>query len=499
MDTEELNQALADVDVLELSLERTRVLGDLYEYLKAVWPILEPEQPFTENWHIRAICQELQDITLGRVEGDRFIFNVPPGTLKSILIGVVWPSWVWARNGKKRFLTASYGQHLTIRDNLRVRDIILSPWYQARFPIKLVEDQNTKTRYNTDKGGWRIATSVDGTGTGEHPDYIIIDDPLSASQAESDQERDRANQWFDRTISSRGLARGKVVVIIVMQRLHEDDLAGHLLKRGGVQHICFPMRYEKCTCPPDATDDTRCPPHKADRHWQPDPRDPRTENGELLFPQLFPEVKVAKLERDLGPYGTSGQLQQRPAPEGGGLFKREWFKFVDAAPRTPTRRARGWDTAASEGKGDYTAGVKISETIDETFVVEDVKREQLGPAGVDSLIKLTAQEDGVSCAQREEQEGGAAGVTVIKARAKLLKGFDYKAMPTSGNKITRAKPFRSQCEAGNVYLVRGPWNEEYIKELCNFPTGSNDDQVDGSSCSFNALLLEPRRIKSAVW
>jgi predicted phage terminase large subunit-like protein len=298
-------------------------------------------------------------------------------------------------------------------------------------------------------------------------------------------------------------------VIVVMQRLHEDDLTGHLLKKGGWGHVCFPMRYEKCTCPGAIEvipEDQRCPLHKADPNWAPDPRDPRTEPGELMFPALFDEKKVHLLELDLGPYGTAGQLQQRPAPEGGGLFKREWFKYADAVPAI-VRRVRGWDTAGTEGGGDYTAGVRICEgfawgpsaenpkvrKLQSTgqFFVEHVERKQVGEAGVNALMKATAEADGKACPIREEKDPGAGGKAVVAARARLLVGFDYGFNALGANKIVRAKPFRAQCEAGNVFLLRGDWNEEYLKELCSFPTGSYDDQVDGSSCAFNALLLEP--------
>ena len=125
------------------------------------------------------------------------------------------------------------------------------------------------------------------------------------------------------------------------------------------------------------------------------------------------------------------------------------------------------------------------------FFVEDIQRAQLGPDGVDKLVKATAELDGKKCGVREEKEGGSAGKAVTGARAKTLKGFDYAAVQISGDKVTRAKPFRAQCEAGNVYLVRGPWNEAYLQELCGFPTAKHDDQVDASSCAFNAVLLEP--------
>lgn len=496
-DESEFREELDDYEQNFIVLDRAELEGSLYRYVQEAWHLVEPSQPFVPNWHVMVLCFELEEVYHGRTK--RIIINIPPGTMKSLLIEVFFPTWVWARNSKKRFLTASYGSHLTMRDNLRARQIIESPWYQDRWQVRLQDDQNTKTRYNTTEHGWRIATSVNGQGIGEHPDFIIIDDPHTNAQAQSEVERQQALTWFDGTISTR-LGRNPAI-IVVMQRLHMMDLSGHLLARGGWKWIHWPMRY-MVTRP--ATDD--------DPGYAADPRDPRTEEGELLCPSLFPEDKVKQLELDLGPYGTAGQLAQLPAPEGGGLFQRSWFKFADKAPAL-MRIARGWDTAASEGKGDWTVGVKIGEEFvwevengkkrcisTGRFFILDVQREQFGPAGVDELFLSIANLDGKDVAQREEKEGGASGKTVIAARLKLLKGFNYAGVQLGGSKIVRAKPFRSQCEGGNVFLVRGSWNEEFIRELTQFPTGTHDDQVDAASCAFNSVLLEePPRKVSISW
>ena len=218
-----------------------------------------------------------------------------------------------------------------------------------------------------------------------------------------------------------------------------------------------------------------------------DPRQP----GEALWPAKYPIAELMKRKAMLGAYDFAALYQGLPAPSGGGLFLESWFanNFVDVAP-VVARRARGWDTAGTENDGDYTCGVRIAE-VDGIFYVEDVQRRQVGPSKVDDLIHTTAETDGYECAQREEKEGGSAGVAVIAARIKTLVGFNYAGVQISGSKVTRSKPFRAQCEAGNVRIVRGPWNAAYISELCGFPTAKHDDQVDGSSCAFNAVLLEP--------
>jgi predicted phage terminase large subunit-like protein len=468
---EDMGAAQEELEVIEAEVARRH----LKPFIEKVWHIVEPDFPLVWNWHLDELCLALEAVSRGELQ--RVIINIPPGTMKSLLVGVFWKAWEWASNPKLRYLNASYGAHLTIRDNLRLRDIVQSEWYQYHYGVEFASDQNAKELLKTTDGGWSFATSVGGAGTGEHPDRIVIDDPHTAEQARSDVERQKAANWFDRTASTRGLMRSPAMILI-MQRLHEDDLSGHLLKRGGWVHLRFPMRYMVAR-----------PKTDSDAGYTPDPRDHRTQAGDLLFPQLLPEEKVRQVELDLGPYGTAGQLQQIPAPEGGGLFKREWFKFVDAAP-VVARRVRGWDTAGTENDGDWTSGTKIAES-EGLFYVEDRVHGQLGPAGVDSLMLQTAQADGWGVGQREEKEPGGSGKAVVEARAKALVGYDYKWVLISGDKVTRAKPYRAQVEAGNVFLVRGDWNEEYIRQLCAFPTGANDDDVDSSSTAFNAVLLEP--------
>jgi len=491
-----MQDGLSELSRLAFLSERQALRDSLHLFVKAAWHIIEPGKPFIDNWHIRELCLQLEDVYYGRTK--RLLINIPPGSLKSLIVSVLFPAWVWLHNPRKRFLMASYGQHLTTRDNVRTRLIIESDWFQARWDIQLADDQNAKTRYNTNLHGWRIATSIDGVGTGEHPDFIIIDDPTSAEQAASDTTREAANDWFDNTISQR-LGR-KPAIIIVMQRLHKKDLCGHLIKRGGWKQLRWPMRFEKCTCPPNVTEETRCALHKDDPAWAPDPRDPRTEPGQLLCPEAYPEEEVRERELNLGPHGTAGQMQQRPSPEGGGLFKRAWFKFMDARPKRIVRSVRGYDTAATDGGGDYSVGVRMDEMEDGTWLISDVWRDQVSPAGLDKAMRANAEMDTKATVVREEKEGGSAGKSVVEARAKLLRGFDYKFVQISGSKPVRVGPFRAQVESGNVFLLRASWNEAYITELCDFPGGDHDDQADASGCTFNAILLEPKRNPmGAVW
>ena len=288
---------------LRVNLESVRAelaRRELPEFIRMAWPLVEPTTDLSWNWHLDELCDVLEAVTRGEIK--RLVINVPPGSAKSLTVSVFWPAWEWATDASLRYLTASYSDANTIRDNRRLRAIVSSDWYRKAYGVEVAGDQWAKIRFDTKAKGWRIATSVGGMGTGEHPDRIIVDDPLKAADARSIVSMEACCEWFDRTVSTR-VARNPAIVLI-MQRLHEGDLAGHLLAKGGFEHVCFPMRFD--------------PERK-------DPRDHRSQAGELLWPEMWPEEKVRQEELDLGPFGTAGQLQQRPAPEGGGLFKREWF------------------------------------------------------------------------------------------------------------------------------------------------------------------------------
>jgi predicted phage terminase large subunit-like protein len=461
------------------SMEAEAARRDLRVFIRRFWHVIEPDRPLVWNWHHDVICLVLMAITNGELL--RVIFNVPPGCSKSLFVSVFWPAWEWTRKPTLRYIVGTYGSHLSKRDNHRVRDIIRSPLYQKYYSVRIKEDQDEIMRYTTTRGGWRLATSIQGVGTGEHPDRFIIDDPTSSEDARSDVKREGANNWFDSTVSTRGIGIG-VAIVLIQQRQHKRDMTGHLLSKGGWTLIRLPMRYETTI-------------KIGDEVYEPDPNDPRSDPGELLFPQMYDEAKVRQMEIDLNAYGAAAQLQQHPAPAGGGLFKREWFEIVAVAPKS-SRRVRSWDTAATEevsarkkGKRDpdYTVGLLMSE-VKGIYYIENVKRGRWSPSGVDAVIAQTARLDGRSVRVRELKEPGSSGVAVISARRKLLQGFDYGEIPIYVDKVTAAGPFRAQCEGGNVKLVQGAWNEEFLAELEFFPFGGHDDQVDGASSAFNELV-----------
>lgn len=449
----------------------------LLAFIEQAWSHVEPATPFQSNWHIEGMARHLEAVSRGEIQ--HLLINIPPGGAKSLIVSVFWPAWEWTTQPGLRYLCASYDQSLSTRDNRRVRDLVQSEWYQARWPhLRLAHDQNQKTRFDTTAGGWRIGTSVGGRGLGEHPDRKIVDDPHNTRQSESDAKRQAAITWFDQMLSTRGVSRGAATVVIC-QRLHERDLSGHILSGPDAAKwtvLCLPMRYEPGRMAPTPLG------------WS----DPRTQAGELLWPALFPEPVVHALELSLGSYGTAGQLQQRPAPAGGGLFKRGWFELVDGIP-TRAEWCRSWDKAGTDQGGDYTTGALMAK-VGGLYYIADMIRAQLSSGQRNALIRQTAALDaarfGPAVKIRLEQEPGSGGKESAEISIRELAGYDVHALRATGDKVTRARPFAAQAEAGNIKLLANPaWNRVFLDELAVFPNGQHDDQVDAAAGAFNTLAL----------
>jgi len=431
------------------------------------------------------VAEKLDDVIAGKIR--RLMILEPPQNGKSEQVSRRFPAFAFGRNPDLRIIACSYGDSLAQDMSRDVQKIMDTPEYRTVFPsTRLAESGDTEKRTQGQFGivghrGYYIAAGVGGAITGKTSDIGIVDDPIkNREEAESEVYRERIWDWYKSAFMTRQFGAGGAI-IICLTRWHEDDLAGRLLKLA--KENAEADQWEVVSLPAIA--------EVADEHRQP---------GEALWPQKYPLSDLRRRKAGMGEYDWAALYQQTPAPSGGGLFKEEWFadKFVDAAP-VVARRARGWDTASKEGAGDYTCGVKIAEA-GGIFYVEHVVRGQWSPANAEAQMKLAVELDGPNCAQREEKEGGSAGTTVIDARTKTFAGKDYQGVQISGSKVTRSKPFRVQCEAGNVRIVRDRgvggvnnlgWNADYISELCGFPTAKHDDQVDGSSCSFNAVLLEP--------
>lgn len=456
-----------------------------HEFFRQAWDVIEGA-PLIDNWHIAALCEHLQAVTAGQIKN--LLINIPPGCSKSLTTCVLWPAWEWAADASVRFFFASYDQRLSTRDSVKCRALLASPWYQERWGgcFTLKDDQNQKTYFENDHGGYRLATSVGGHGTGEHPDRIIVDDPHPVKGAESEAERQSVLEWWDLTMSTRGVSRN-VRRVVIMQRLHTNDLAGHVLEQGGWEHLCLPMRHE-----PGRMKATSL-------GWT----DPRAEEGDLLTSGQFPEPTVAEMERNLGSYGAAAQLQQRPVPKGGGLFQADWLRwyrpdgvyFCLIRPETGLTDNIHWqdcrffvtaDLATSlKQEADYTVIAVWADDRQGRLILVDLYRGRC--QGPDILPKVKAAMQAWSCQFVVIESYGMQLAFVQSAVRAGLAAREYKE---KGDKADKAVPATIRMENGTVFLpdpkIR-PWAADVKKELLSFPRGEHDDCVDVLSMAAHTM------------
>lgn len=463
---------LPSLEQIERELSRRACAESLAEFVRQAWHVVEPATPLVWGWALDAICEHLEAVTNGDIT--RLLMNVPPGSMKSLLTGVFWPAWEWGPKGMPhmRFVGTAHEEQLAIRDSRKCRDLIKSEWFQDRWKLPLDPSLDGKREFGNMQRGVRQARAFTSM-TGVRGDRVILDDPISADNANSDAKLEAARIAFTETLPTR-VNNENSAIVVIMQRLNERDTSGVILDMGlPYVHLSIPMRYEP---------ENHC---RTVIGWE----DPRTVEGELMFPERFGEQQVSELEATLGSYGAAGQLQQRPVPRSGGLFNREWFKFLPEPPTDIAQIARGWDLAATvSNTAAYTAGVKIAKTRDGKIVIMDCKRERLSPNGVRSLIKTTAIADTSRCRVSIPKDPGQAAKGQVEQFSQDLMGFDCRFTPETGDKMTRAVPLAAQAEAGNVYLVEGAWNAAFLDEVCMFPNGKFKDQTDAASRAFSEVL-----------
>jgi hypothetical protein len=305
--------------------EAERLEGSLIDFVEAAWPTVDGSV-YQSNWSIDALCEHLQAVTEGQIS--RLLVNFPPRCGKTLVTSVCWPAWTWARRERSyrsgpgvKFLCGSYGHTLAMTNSNLTRRLILSPWYQGLWGNRfaLSGDQNSKTQFDNTAGGTRLASSVGGTLLGVGGDVIVIDDPHNVADVESEAERARALNWWSEISTTRLNDPKQAAIVVIKQRLHEEDVSGQILSSESDDwvHVSIPTRYDPgrhCVTVPVGVDQIV---------WE----DPRTEDGELMWPERFGEAQVDAIEAGLGPYLSSGRLQQSPQPKGGGIFKRDWWQL----------------------------------------------------------------------------------------------------------------------------------------------------------------------------
>lgn len=496
--------ALANVSVDEIALIRSICLESFYEFVREFWHVVVPEKPVL-NWHIRYICDEFQAdaerVFAGEPKLHDTIANVPPGSTKSTILSIMAPAWILARRPDMRVLAASHTQALTFELGRKCRMVIDSKLYQECFPdTQPSPDQWTKSLFITTRGGGRFACTVGGMSpTGFHAHFILVDDPLDPMQAKkkSGLEIEAANNFMSEVIPSRKVNSDLTVTWLIMQRLHQNDPTGSMLRKvgAGVRHICLP----------------------AERSVRVKPGHLRAKYVDgLLDPVRLNRKVLETKKKELGEFAYSGQYRQYPVPRGGGMFKVTRIQ-IDTPPPPGSKqwvgRCRGWDKAGTKDGGAYTVGLLMGRhrpigapkdgSMDRWWIL-DVIRVQYDSGAREELIQATAKLDGVGVLIGIEQEPGSGGKESAELTVKRLAGYRTRVIPAIGSKEDRADAWSEVVNAGGFYMAKDQsasgddaefsWNATFIEEARFFPYSTYKDQVDAGSIAFAVLAKGTRRV-----
>ena len=442
----------------------------LKHFIRYAWDTVEPAYEYIPNWHIDAICDHLESVRSSEIQ--QLLITIPPRCMKSLTCSVMFPAWVWTTSPEAKYVYSSYAQNLSTRDSMSMRRLVKSPWYQSKWEIMFEQDQDNKTKYQNQHTGYRIATSVGGQNTGEGGDYIFADDPHNVVEGESDAKRNTAIFWWDESMSSRLNDPKTGRRVVIMQRVHERDLVGHLLESGTWEHLKLPMEYNpKTVVSVKATGFT----------------DPRSEPGELLWEDRFGPDEVKRLKDNMGPYAYANQYDQEPAPRKGAMFDVDKIDIRQSPSGEIKKIVRAWDKAGTEGAGARTAGVKLAMLDNGRVCILDVVKGQWGATKRNQAMKNVAEMDGKGVRIWIEQEGGSGGKESAEFSVKEMAGFRARAEVPRGDKETRAEPLAIQIGVSNVECLSREWTQEYIDELRKFPNGKYKDQVDATSLALKKV------------
>jgi len=463
------------VNVTRADLDRELVRrGGLRAFVRLAWPQVEPQR-LVPGWHIDALCERLEAVT--RREVRDLAVNLPPGCSKSLIASVLWPSWVWTLDPSHRWIVASYSDEVVLRDARKARTLVTGDWFAARWPkVKLPTDASASkavSSYYTTAGGMRYSTTTRGSVTGQHCDTALVDDPLDPMGAASATELEACLEWWTGTMPTRFRDHKTSARVLIMQRLHERDLTAEF-RRAGAEVLCLPMRYDRA-------------------HPQRWPRDPRATDGELICPDRTPEEAVVRMETTLGPSRAAAQLQQRPVPAGGSVFRAEWFRRWTELPAGGTWSMEVDATFKATSDGSYVVIQVWCDDGPRHYLV-DQRRERMGFAATLGAIKaMRAQWPRVRTVRIENKANGPA---IIESLRTEITGV--VEVEPDGGKEARANACQGVVAGGGVYLPDetharyddgrkgAPWVAAFVHEAVTFPKGESDDQVDGMTQHLNA-------------
>lgn len=467
----------------KLKTEAGLLSGDLPAFVKAAWSILEPVTPLSWNWHLDLICEYLTIVKEKRLKEvfgadcEGVIFNVPPRTMKSLLITVMFPCWLWASDPARRWMFASYAEKLSTQHSVYRRNVMQSTWYQERWGhvVQFAKDQNQKTQYENSARGSMLATAMGALATGFGGDVLVFDDPLNPEQALSEAERNAVNVKFDTTFRSRLNDPATGAKIIVMQRLHEDDLTGHVLSYGGTQ-----WRHVKLPAIAEVDESWIFPISKRVETRKPD---------DLLWPERLSRPTLDAMKGSdgkvgMGSWAFAGQYQQNPAPLEGGLIKIGWASnLYKELPEKFDLMVQSWDCTFKDSDGsDFVAGQVWGKFAGKYYMLPYRTYERLAFGPTMTAIKAChAKFPRAHAILIEDKANGSA---IISELQKEISGII--PINPEGGKMTRAQATSPVWESGSMMLPDPtvfdvPWLADYQHNICTFPKAAHDDDMDATS------------------
>jgi predicted phage terminase large subunit-like protein len=421
---------------------------------------------FLPNWHLEVLAAKLEDVRQGRCR--RLIINMPPRFLKSLATTVAFPAWLLGHDPTKKILCVGYAQDVSNKFARESRTLMMSPFYRALFDTRISEERQAVEEYETTKGGSRVSTSVGGIVTSRGADIIIVDDPMKAEEAISDVRRNSLKEWYDNTLRSRLNYQETGAIIIVMQRLHIDDLVGHVQENEDWEVLSFPAI---------AVEDTEYEyqtPYGRRRVFR--------REGEVLQPALQSAATLEKLRRGMTDYNFTAQYQQNPAPRAGNIVKTQWLKFYEpgSEPADFQWTVQSWDTANKAAElNDYsvctTWGVK-----DKMLYLLDVFRKRLNYPDLKRAVMDLNGRFPRSTVLIEDKASGTQLIQELMQNTSIpVKAWKQNS---SGDKIMRLHAQTIYFDNGRILLPQdAPWLKDYIAEITAFPTFKYADQVDSTT------------------
>jgi predicted phage terminase large subunit-like protein len=465
------------IDRAIAALEAPDLEASLRDFILPAWNAVFPAIEYQHNWHIDAIADHLQAVDGGDLR--KLVINIPPRCCKSTLCSVLYPAWSWTRNQAKRFMFASYADSVTRRDSRFCRELLRCQWYRDRWghKVKIKPDQDCQLRYETTSQGMRLAVTVGGTNAGEGGDVIVIDDPHNFMEVYSQAHRQKAINWWTTAMSTRSNDPRAGARVVIMQRVHQEDLCSILRDEGDWTWLVLPMDYE-----PKVQIDSPL-----------GFKDPREEKGTLLWPDRFGQPEVDAISKSLGSYDAAAQLQQDPVPRGGSIIKDSWLQYYDELPDGVTEYVTTWDCAFKGfSTSSYVAGGVWARKGADFYLVDQV-REHLD--FVQTLTAIERMAKRYPQCQKKLVEDKANGPAVIRMLKNKVPGIiawprKGKALPPKESRLYAVSPL---FEAGNVWIPRNrSWTADYVTEMTTFPQSPDNDQVDQTTMALLEYTQGPR-------